>query len=97
MGLFGWYPKFVPTLLALLTDLMTLKRKFGLTKEAIKAFSKLKECLRSCVVRISRSRLQYLASKSGLGAVLVLLSEECPIVRPIAFVSMKLNKAQINT
>jgi len=65
MGLCGWYRKFVVNfakLSAPLTDLMTTKLMFGLTMEAIEVFSKLKECLRSCVVRISRSRLQYIAT-----------------------------------
>jgi len=41
MGLCGWYRKFVPNFAALsapLTDLMTTKRKFSLTPDAIKAF-----------------------------------------------------------
>jgi len=40
MGLCGWYRKFVPNFASLaspLTDLMTTKRKFSLTPEALKA------------------------------------------------------------
>jgi len=56
MGLCGWYWKFVAnfaTLSAPLTDLMTTKRKFVLTKEAIEAFNKLKECLSKAPVLCS--------------------------------------------
>jgi len=40
MGFCGWYRKFVPNFASLaspLTDLMTTKRKFSLTPEALKA------------------------------------------------------------
>jgi len=48
MGLCGWYRKFVPNFASLatpLTDLMTTKRKFSLTDEAIKGIEELKQRL----------------------------------------------------
>jgi len=103
MGLCGWYKKIVPNFAALsapLTDLMTTKRKFSLTPEAIKAFQELKKCLTEAPVLCNPDFLKPFAihcdaSKSGVGAVSVQVSEEGD-GRPIAFVSKKLNKAQRN-
>jgi len=103
MGLCGWYRKFVPNFAALsapLTDLMTTKRKFSLTPDAIKAFQELKKCLTEAPVLCNPDfskpfAIHCDASKSGVGAVLVQVSEEGD-ERPIAFVSKKLNKAQRN-
>lgn len=93
----------VPNFAALaapLKDLMTTKRKFSLTPEAIKAFQVLKRCLTEAPVLCNSDFSKPFethcdASKSGVGAVLVQVSEEGD-KRPIAFVSKKLIKAQRN-
>jgi len=60
---------------------MTTKRKFSLTPEAIKAFQELKKCLTEasvlCNPDLSKPfAIHCDASKSGVGAVLVQVSEE---------------------
>ncbi|KAH8292637.1 hypothetical protein KR054_011785, partial [Drosophila jambulina] len=84
MGLCCWYRKFVPNFAALsapLTDLMTTKRKFTLTPEAMTAFHELKKCLTEAPVLCNPDfskpfSIHCDASKTGVGAVLVQVSEE---------------------
>ncbi|KAH8244095.1 hypothetical protein KR038_008285, partial [Drosophila bunnanda] len=84
MGLCGWYRKFVPNFASLsapLTDLMTTKRRFSLTEAAIKSFEELKQCLSETPVLCSPDfskpfAIHCDASKIGVGAVLVQVSEE---------------------
>lgn len=103
MGMCGWYRKFVPnfaTLASPLTDLMTTKRRFSLTENAIKAFEELKSHLTKAPVLSSPDfakpfAIHCDASKTGVGAVLVQTSAEGD-ERPVAFISKKLNKAQRN-
>ncbi|KAH8393897.1 hypothetical protein KR215_006108, partial [Drosophila sulfurigaster] len=71
-----------------------------LTEEAIRAFEALKKCLSEAPVLGSPDfskpfAIHCDASKTGVGAVLVQVSEEGD-ERPIAFISKKLNKAQRN-
>ncbi|XP_044574087.1 uncharacterized protein LOC116655403 [Drosophila ananassae] len=103
MGLCGWYRKFVSNFAALtapLTDLMTTKRRFSLTPEALKAFEVLKRRLCEAPVLCNPDfnkpfAIHCDASKSGVGAVLVQETDEGD-EKPVAFVSKKLNKAQRN-
>lgn len=103
MGMCGWYRKFVPNFASLaspLSDLMTTKKKFILTEDAVKAFEELKRCLCAASVLCSPDfskpfSIHCDASKTGVGAVLVQVSEEGD-ERPVAFISKKLNKAQRN-
>jgi len=103
LGLCGWYRKFIGNFAALtapLTDLLTPERKLAFTEQALKAFEDLKTRLTEAPILKSAdfSKPFFIhcdASKTGVGGVLVQLSDEgdeCPI----AFVSKKLNKAQQN-
>lgn len=84
MGMCGWYRKFVPNFASLaspLSDLMTTKKRFILTEDALKAFEELKRCLCAAPVLCSPDfskpfSIHCDASKTGVGAVLVQVSEE---------------------
>lgn len=103
MGMCGWYRKFVPNFASLASpssDLMTTKKRFILTEDAVKAFEELKRCLCAAPVLCSPDfskpfSIHCDASNTGVGAVLVQVSEEGD-ERPVAFISKKLNKAQRN-
>nr|XP_044248841.1 uncharacterized protein LOC123002541 [Drosophila takahashii] len=72
MGLCGWYRKFVPNFAAQsapLTDLMTTKRKFSLTDEAIKAFEQLKRCLTRWALALQRYNFDIEHRKGSLNIV----------------------------
>ncbi|KAH8234084.1 hypothetical protein KR038_001292, partial [Drosophila bunnanda] len=71
-----------------------------MTEAAIKSFEELKQCLSEAPVLCSPDfskpfAIHCDASKTGVGAVLVQVSEEGD-ERPIAFISNKLSKAQRN-
>jgi hypothetical protein len=88
------------TLASPLTDLMTTKRKFSLTENAIKAFEELKSHLTKAPVLSSTDfakpfAIHCDASKTGVGAVLVQTLTEGD-ERPFSFISKKVNKAQKN-
>jgi len=81
MCLCGWYRKFVQNFASLsdpLTDLMTIKRRFSLTPEAIRAFEN-PDFAKPFPIHCD-------ASKTGVGAMLVQESEEGDRL-PIAFIS----------
>lgn len=98
MGLCWCYRKFVPNfgLLAVpLADLMTTKRRFCQADEDFKAFETLKYPLSKAPVLCktgfsNRFSIHCVASKTGIGAVLMQGSKEGG-ERPIALISLRKN------
>lgn len=101
LGLCGWYRKFIAyfaDVTAPLTDLLSKKKQFSFTAEALSAFDNLKSKLSEAPILQSPdfSKPFFIhcdACRTGVGGVLVQVSEEGDEM-PIAYVSKKLNKAQ---
>lgn len=102
LGMSGWYRRFLPnfaTITAPLTDCLKKGKVFKLSDEALRAFESLKHELTSPKVLINPDfgkhfYLQCDASTTGIGGVLFQL-DDCEQERPIAFMSQKLNSAQM--
>lgn len=102
IGLASWYRRFIHNFsseVALITDVLSNKRKFTWSDEAQKSFERIKLLLTTAPVLANpefskKFYLQCDASDFGICAVLVQLDDEGN-ERPIAFMSKKLNSSPI--
>lgn len=103
LGMTGWYRRFIQNYSEItypLTELLSKRKNFVWTDEALRAFDLLKQKLTTAPLLIHPNYekmliLQCDAGMYGIGGVLA-QEDEDGNERPIAFMSQKLNKSQRN-